>query len=160
MTDQLTSDQPKRSWFARHKILTALGALVVFLIAVSAASGGEGSDGTRSGAVTAPESGRPKKGASKPSADSGPADDTAARAAGKEVSNGSYIVGEDMPPGVYVSKGASDDVLGLCSVTTEPKSGKLPQIKAAKKGEQVIVTLDEGDGTVTLQGCEPFRKRR
>ncbi|MEV5380421.1 hypothetical protein AB0L26_31340 [Streptomyces nondiastaticus] len=84
----------------------------------------------------------------------------AARTEGKEVSNGSYIVGEDMPSGVYVSKGANDDPMGLCTVSTEPKSGKMPQFKAAKKGEQVIVTLAEGDGTVTISGCEPFTQRR
>jgi hypothetical protein len=35
--------QPKRSWFARHKVLTTLGALVVLVVVIGVATGG-GSD--------------------------------------------------------------------------------------------------------------------
>ncbi|NMM17909.1 MAG: DUF4352 domain-containing protein [Cellulomonas sp.] len=41
----------KRSWFARHKILTGLGAIVVFFVAVSAANGGS-KDAPAAGAAT------------------------------------------------------------------------------------------------------------
>jgi len=42
----------KRSWFARHKFLTGLGAIVVFFVAVSAANGGS-KDAPAAGADTA-----------------------------------------------------------------------------------------------------------
>jgi hypothetical protein len=35
------SVQKRRSWFARHKILTALGAIVILIIAISALSSGD-----------------------------------------------------------------------------------------------------------------------
>ncbi|MFE5872494.1 hypothetical protein ACFQ6V_28105 [Streptomyces roseifaciens] len=170
MTDGSTpgqASQSQRSWFARHKILTGIGAFLAVMVVFGATTGG-GKENTST------EAGGPAKSASaaqKPAAGTGAGakDSKDAKAAGpaatgkepaKEVGNGSYIVGEDMPSGVYVSKGANDDPMGLCSVTTEPKSGKFPQVKAAKKGEQVIVTLDDQDGTVTISGCEPFTQRR
>ena len=41
-----TAPQPpaRRNWFARHKILTVLGAIVVLIIMIAVASGGRGND--------------------------------------------------------------------------------------------------------------------
>ena len=41
--DPTTAPQPRRSWFARHKILTTLGAVVVVVV-VASALGGRGDD--------------------------------------------------------------------------------------------------------------------
>ncbi|MCF3101047.1 hypothetical protein IPZ58_05580 [Streptomyces roseoverticillatus] len=180
MADGFTPGQAspaRRSWCARHKILTALGAFLALIVVLAVAKGGgksaPGDTSAKAGPPAQSASGArkpatgPGGGATEEAGDSKKADAAGAgepaaagRTRGKEVGNGSYIVGEDMPSGVYVSKGANDDPMGLCTVATEPKSGKLPQFKAAKKGEQVIVTLADGDGTVTFSGCEPFAQRR
>ncbi|MGK5546066.1 hypothetical protein ACSNOH_15220 [Streptomyces sp. URMC 127] len=175
MADGFTPEQglpARRNWCARHKVLTGLGAFLALIVVLAMATGG-GKNDKSAKAGTPPQSAPearasgPGAGASEADGDSkkaGAAGSRAPAAAGrtqaKEVTNGSYIVGEDVPSGVYVSKGANDDAMGLCTVATEPKSGKFPQFKAAKKGEQVIVTLADGDGTVTISGCEPFTQRR
>jgi len=50
-----TAPQPpvRRNWFARHKILTVLGALIVLIILVSAVSGGDGDDASPANTTTA-----------------------------------------------------------------------------------------------------------
>ncbi|OEV08923.1 hypothetical protein [Streptomyces nanshensis] len=77
----------------------------------------------------------------------------------KEYGDGDYVVGEDIPPGTYESSGAASDVFDLCSITTEPKGDKFPQMKTGNKGERIIITLSQGDGTLTVQGCHPLKKR-
>ncbi len=65
---QSTGTEAKRSWFARHKILTALLAIVVLAIAFSALNGGASESASEdsnpaasdSGAADAPESDAPK----------------------------------------------------------------------------------------------------
>ncbi|WP_432457173.1 DUF4352 domain-containing protein [Cellulomonas iranensis] len=52
--DPTAAPQPRRSWFARHKILTTLGAVVV-VVAVASALGGGGDDAPpASSAASAP----------------------------------------------------------------------------------------------------------
>ncbi|NGO68535.1 hypothetical protein [Streptomyces boncukensis] len=77
----------------------------------------------------------------------------------KRYGDGDYVVGEDIPAGTYESGGAKNEVVDLCTVTTEPKGDKLPQAKTADRGERLIITLTKGDGTVTIQGCEPLKPR-
>lgn len=43
-TPGTTGQPPQRSWFARHKVLTGLGILVVLIIAISVATSGDGSN--------------------------------------------------------------------------------------------------------------------
>ncbi|MEH3154377.1 MAG: DUF4352 domain-containing protein [Gordonia paraffinivorans] len=51
---------PRKNWFARHKVLTVLGALVLLVVVISVASGGGGStespDAAPAGSTTAPAS--------------------------------------------------------------------------------------------------------
>lgn len=51
---------PRKNWFARHKVLTVLGALVLLIVVISVASGGGGStespDASPTGSTTAPAS--------------------------------------------------------------------------------------------------------
>lgn len=78
----------------------------------------------------------------------------------KFFSDGDYIVGEDMPAGTYESKGASSEILDVCMVTTEPKSSStMPKMKSGNKGERIIISLTEADGTVTIQGCHALTLR-
>jgi hypothetical protein len=51
---------PRKNWFARHKVLTVLGALVLLIVVISVASGGGGStespDAAPAGSTAAPAS--------------------------------------------------------------------------------------------------------
>lgn len=78
----------------------------------------------------------------------------------KQYGDGDYIVGEDIPPGTYTSKGAAPGLFELCTITTEPTSdAKFPQFKTANAKERVIIMLTKADGVVTVQGCEPLTRR-
>lgn len=54
---------PRKNWFARHKVLTVLGALVLLIVVISVASGGGGStespDAAPAGSTAAPASAGP-----------------------------------------------------------------------------------------------------
>lgn len=53
-TWQPTAPQPRKGWFARHKVLTTIGVLVLLGIIVSAANGGSGTADTPAAAPAAP----------------------------------------------------------------------------------------------------------
>jgi hypothetical protein len=124
----------------------ALIALVVLIVIVVVATSGEDEDGG-----PAPEK------TSEPPKEESPT--ASPRNTAKSYGDGDYTVGRDIPAGTYESAGAKDDVVEACSITTEPKGDKLPQLKTAERNERIIITLSAGDGTVTVQGCEPLRRR-
>jgi hypothetical protein len=51
----MSDEAPKKSWFARHKILTVIGALILIGIIGGAASGGSKSDTSQQSATTTTE---------------------------------------------------------------------------------------------------------
>jgi hypothetical protein len=55
MTDQTPTPQPqeKRSWFARHKFLSGLGALVLAIVVINALNGGSNGSSNTDGSNTA-----------------------------------------------------------------------------------------------------------
>lgn len=69
---------------------------------------------------------------------------------------GDYLVGDDMPPGTYVSTGAVSDVFDFCSATTEGSDGILNDMVSANAGERTILRVTKDDYLVSIQGCEPF----
>lgn len=78
----------------------------------------------------------------------------------EQYGDGDYQVGKDIPTGTYETSGASSGGISFCAITTHPTGGKLPQVKSATKaGERIIITLDKGDGVVTVKGCEPLTPR-
>jgi hypothetical protein len=93
-----------RSWFARHKLLTALGVLAVLVVGISLASGGDG-DAPAAGAgtspsapaatedaapeATAPETTAPETTAAGPAEDAAPAEPAAA-GIGQPVRDGKF----------------------------------------------------------------------
>ncbi|WP_247615838.1 hypothetical protein [Streptomyces sp. MK37H] len=72
-----TPETAQRSWFARHKLLTAIGALIVFIVVISVATGG-GKDDSDSGksdtAAAAPEEPKTEKKTDAQPAEDKPAD--------------------------------------------------------------------------------------
>jgi hypothetical protein len=139
-----------------------VGALVIF--GIGTAAGGDSGDGGAAEAKPAPTvtetvTAKPKpagEAEAKPAAKAKPKPKPEA----KEYPDGDYIVGEDIPAGTYESAGAESDLFDFCSVTTEPTDASvMPQIKSANKGERIIITLAEKDGTVTVSGCAPLKAR-
>ncbi|MCM2579036.1 hypothetical protein [Streptomyces meridianus] len=72
---------------------------------------------------------------------------------------GRHTVGEDVPPGTYVSNGARTPDGERCSVTTERADGGTARVRAADRGERVVVTLGRDDSAVTVRGCQDFALR-
>ncbi|KQX57855.1 MULTISPECIES: hypothetical protein [unclassified Streptomyces] len=96
------SQQQQRNWFARHKVLTAAGA-VVAVIAIGAAMGGGGDGGS-------PKAGDKKEQPAKQGGDKKAPESKAP--AGKKVvtidGDGDFEVGTDAKPGLYRSTGNKD----------------------------------------------------
>src|SRR5699024_8347934 len=111
----------KRSWFARHKILTALLAVVVLVIAIQVFSGGSDPATDGDPAASQEEAGWAEGAAAADTADEQDAAQTdeteadeaeadEAEPAGRDNSTaeqttlgaGTFTVGEDVPPGRYV----------------------------------------------------------
>ncbi|MFF3842430.1 hypothetical protein [Streptomyces sp. NPDC001930] len=93
--------QQQRNWFARHKVLTAAGA-VVAVIAIGAAMGG-GGDG-ESPKADAKQEQPAKQGGDKKAPDSKAPEKKAVTIDG----DGDFEVGSDVQPGLYRSTGNKD----------------------------------------------------
>ncbi|MFH8259400.1 hypothetical protein [Streptomyces roseolus] len=93
------SQTQQRNWFARHKVLTAAGAIVV-VVAIGAAMGGGGED------TKAPEA---KSSAPAASGDKAPESKAPEKPKGATVDgDGDFEVGSDVKPGLYRSTGNED----------------------------------------------------
>jgi hypothetical protein len=158
---QPPAPEPRRSWPARHKILTGLGALLLLFVVIAVASGGGGSKPAPAPSKTPSTSPTPTPTDSKTPTATPPTAPTSAPApAVAEYSDGDYVVGEDIPAGTYTSEGATPGLFELCMISTEGDSGdNWGQLKSANANERIIITLDASDGVVTLSGCEPLKAR-
>lgn len=136
-------EKANRNWFARHKILTALGVLVVLgVIGSMFNQSGEGS--------AAPAASGKAPAASAPAGDSteAPADEPAAAT----ISNGDHVVGTDIEPGQYRAE-VEESVIALCTVS-QTKDDDVLDIRNANEGS-VIFTVQDKDGTVvSFSGCQ------
>jgi hypothetical protein len=72
------------------------------------------------------------------------------------VSNGDHLIGDKIPPGTYVSPGAKDDVLGLCTANTRTADGEYLDTAIGGVDEQVIIIVAQNAGLLEIQGCRPF----
>jgi hypothetical protein len=81
----------KRSWFARHKILTTLGVLVAFVVVVSALNGGGSGETPAAGQDTpAVDASEPAAAAQEPAAEEPAAQEPAAAGIGTPVRDGKF----------------------------------------------------------------------
>ncbi|MEU1078436.1 MULTISPECIES: hypothetical protein [unclassified Streptomyces] len=95
--------QHQRNWFARHKVLTGVGAVVAVVAVGGAVGAGGGSDGKAP--ATAASRQAPGK------TDGSPAGGKKQEAGGKKekgLGDGTFQVGPDIRPGTYVSTGNKD----------------------------------------------------
>ncbi|MFD3994807.1 hypothetical protein [Streptomyces sp. NPDC058583] len=97
------SQQQQRNWFARHKVLTAAGA-VVAVIAIGAAMGGGGGGDTESPKAGAKQEQPAKQGGDKKAPESKAPEKKAVTIDG----DGDFEVGADAKPGLYRSTGNKD----------------------------------------------------
>ncbi|MFJ8662206.1 hypothetical protein [Streptomyces sp. NPDC093795] len=101
------SQQQKRNWFARHKVLTAAGAVVAVIVIGAAVGGGGDSESPTAGAKQEQPA---KQGGDKKAPDSKAPD--APKAPEKKVvtidGDGDFEVGADVKPGLYRSTGNED----------------------------------------------------
>lgn len=165
---QPPAPEPRRSWFARHKILTALGALLLLFVVIAVASGGGGSKpaadatptpGTPAVSTTRSTSPTPSR-TPTPTDSKTPPTSAPATPAVAEYSDGDYVVGEDIPAGTYTSEGATPGAFEFCMISTDPTDSETwPQLKSANANERIIITLSKADSVVTISGCEPLKAR-
>lgn len=80
----------KRSWFARHKILTSLGALVALVVVVSALNGGSGEAPAARGGEPAAGASEPAPAVQEPAAQEPAAEQPAAAGIGTPVRDGKF----------------------------------------------------------------------
>lgn len=168
---QPPAPEPRRSWFARHKILTALGALLLLFVVIAVASGGGGSKPTPAPTKTTATPSKPPSSTAPSPTPTGtdsktptatpPTPSTSAPApAAAEYSDGDYVVGEDIPAGTYTSEGATPGAFEFCMISTDPTDSETwPQLKSANANERIIITLSKADSVVSVSGCEPLKRR-
>ncbi|MFD9795348.1 hypothetical protein ACFWXK_30855 [Streptomyces sp. NPDC059070] len=99
------SQQKQRNWFARHKVLTGVGAIVAVIAVGGAVGAGGGSDDTSPSASATRETGTAGQGGQQKKEE--PKKKEKEEAKGLDGS-GSYQVGADIEPGTYVSSGNKD----------------------------------------------------
>ncbi|MGK5731838.1 hypothetical protein [Streptomyces sp. URMC 124] len=140
--------QPKqRNWFARHKVLTAAGALVV-IVGIGAMTGG--GDGDGDGKPSATGRGAEKK--DKATGQDGTEGEKASK--GGIRGSGTYQVGADIKPGTYRSVG---NKLGCYWERAKDSSGEADAILA---NDNVVgasyVTVKAEDKVFKTQGCKSW----
>ncbi|SDL04446.1 hypothetical protein [Streptomyces indicus] len=144
-------EPPRRGWFARHKVLTAIGAVVV-VVAIGGALGAGGSDGSDSSKDSASASagaGSDGKGGKDKAADD------AKKAEEPEVAiegDGDFEVGSDVKPGTYRTTGNDD---GMCYwERLKDSKGELESILANDNVTGTsYVTVKAGDKLFKSSGC-------
>ncbi|CAM5519515.1 hypothetical protein [Streptomyces abikoensis] len=137
--------QPKqRNWFARHKVLTAAGALVV-VVGIGGALG-SGGDGDGKVSAAGPAEKKEKKGTAQ--------DGTDKAVEGALRGSGTYQVGADIKPGTYRSVGNKP---GCYWERAKDSSGDPDAILA---NDNVVgasyVTVKAEDKIFKTQGCKSW----
>ncbi|MEJ8657783.1 hypothetical protein [Streptomyces sp. MS1.AVA.4] len=142
--------EKKRNWFARHKVLTALGAVVVLVAIGSAAGGGEDSS---SGSTAAGSSKGAAQDAAKGTGDSKPKEETKKKAAAIE-GDGDFEVPADIKPGLYRTSGND----GMCYwERAKDSKGEVDSILANDNVNGTsYVTLKPSDKIFKTTGCKDW----
>jgi hypothetical protein len=75
------------------------------------------------------------------------------------VPNGDHLVGDKIGAGTYVSPGAQNTGIKLCTVSTRTNEGTYLELNTGGVGEQVVVLVSDQADVLEVHGCEPFKKR-
>ncbi|MEU8880979.1 hypothetical protein [Streptomyces hydrogenans] len=145
--------QTQRSWFARHKVLTAAGAVVV-VVAIGAAMGGGGDEGTTPEAKSsapATSGGKGSDSGSKAPESKAPEEKKAVTIDG----DGDFEVGSDLKPGLYRTTGNED---AMCYwERSKDATGELDSILANDNVTgTAYVEIKKSDKFFKSTGCETW----
>lgn len=160
-----------RNWFARHKILTAIG--VIALLAIIGALLNPSGDETATPQTSTPAASEaaetnepaaaaqtdPASAEETDPADAAPAEPTTApepaettpAAAAASLGNGDHIVGADIDPGVYRAE-VEDSFIPLCTVHQSVGEDIL-DVRNANEGSVIFTVADKADSVVSFSGC-------
>ncbi|MFE5791036.1 hypothetical protein ACFQ8C_00520 [Streptomyces sp. NPDC056503] len=148
----MSNSQTQRSWFARHKVLTAAGAVVV-VVAIGAAMGGGGDEGTT-----------PEAKSSAPATSGGKSSDAGSKAPESKApekkavtidGDGDFEVGSDVKPGLYRSTG-NEDAMCYWERAKDAK-GELDSILANDNVTgTAYVEIKKSDKFFKSTGCETW----
>lgn len=155
----------KHRWITFGAVLAAMFVLMVGCgIAVGAAASG-GSTATTSAATTAPavptptsDTGTPTEPAQSYSAPAIEAPATQAPSTELPrtwITDGMWVVGDEIEPGTYRSPGPADDVIKMCYI--DAKIGDHYAVQEVSDNGPVRVTVAQGQ-IVNMNGCQPFAK--
>ncbi|MFP3992412.1 hypothetical protein U9R90_34085 [Streptomyces sp. E11-3] len=139
---------PKRSWFARHKLLTGIGAVAAVIVIATAASGGGGDDSGDKGNQASSSENDTKNGDTK-------SDKKSEKKKAGLGGDGTYEVGSDIKPGTYRSTGNED---GLCYwERAKDSSGDMESILANDNVTgTAYVTVKESDKIFKSTDCKSW----
>ncbi|MGW6551949.1 hypothetical protein ACWGBV_17050 [Streptomyces sp. NPDC055051] len=152
----MSKSQTQRSWFARHKVLTAAGAVVV-VVAVGAAMGGGGDGG---GAEAKPSASASSGGKATGSGSEAPESKAPEKEAPEKKAvtidgDGDFEVGSDVRPGLYRSTGNED---AMCYwERSKDATGELDSILANDNVTgTAYVELKKSDKFFKSTGCSAW----
>lgn len=148
MTDQPTpgTTEKKKSWFARHKIFTAVLAIVVVMI-IASAVGGETDTSSEPAASESAEN-EQQGGGEAAAEEPAPAEEEEPES--ESYGDGTYEVGKDIPAGTYRSTEDTD----MCYwATLKGFSGELDDVIQNGNSSSAIVTLEKSTTGFETQGC-------
>ncbi|MFF9341039.1 hypothetical protein ACF1CG_15040 [Streptomyces sp. NPDC014773] len=148
----MSNSPSQRSWFARHKVLTAAGAVVV-VVAIGAAMSGGGDEGAT-----------PEAKASAPAASGGKGSDAGSKAPESKApekkavtvdGDGDFEVGSDVKPGLYRTTGNED---AMCYwERSKDATGELDSILANDNVTgTAYVEIKKSDKFFKSTGCETW----
>ncbi len=143
-----------QSWFARHKILTALLAVVaLFIIAAIGSSLGGDDTETATPAPATQTADEPAPTGEPASTDAPqPTETTAPEPAKPKISNGHHVVGTDLAAGVYRAE-VDRGLFELCTVT-QKQGENILDLRNAGEGSVIFPVEDLPGSIVEFSGCD------
>ncbi|MFD4388512.1 hypothetical protein [Streptomyces sp. NPDC058486] len=151
----MTKSQTQRSWFARHKVLTAAGAVVV-VVAIGAALGGGGDEGTTPEAKSSAPAASGGKGSESKGAESKAPESKAPEKKAVTIDgDGDFEVGSGVEPGLYRTSGNED---AMCYwERSKDATGELDSILANDNVTgTAYVEIKKSDKFFKSTGCETW----
>ncbi|MFI1337196.1 hypothetical protein ACH4U7_45225 [Streptomyces sp. NPDC020845] len=148
------SQQQKQNWFARHKVLTGAGALVV-VIAIGGALAGGGGDDDKDKSKDTVAQGATSGGGSKSGDKGGDKGGDKPKAEPAIGGDGTFQVGSDVKPGTYMS---TDNTDGMCYwERAKDSSGETDSLIANDNVMgNAYVTIKASDKIFKSNGCKDW----
>lgn len=142
LREQKAIAKANRNWFARHKILTGIGAVIVLVVVASMVNQAGGpKTATPAGAAAPAAASNTNAGGSK----------SEAPAAAPGISNGDHVVGTEFAAGQYRAE-VEESVIALCTVS-QSDGDKVMDVRNANEGSVIFTVKDKAGTVVSFSGC-------